>query len=87
MKYFNKPKKTYPDLIAVRKIFINAGSLQYSLKEIETRMSKTLKILDKLQMNDKYREIIKGIKMLAISFSCDDTVISFNQTHLIPRVL
>ena len=59
MKYFNKPKKTYSDLIAVRKIFINSGSLHYSLNEIKTRTNKALKILEKLKMNDKYRGIIK----------------------------
>ena len=60
MKYFNKPKKTYSDLVAVRKIFINAGSLHYSLLEIQTRINKALKILEKLKMNDKYRTIIKS---------------------------
>lgn len=60
MKCFNKPKKTYSDLVAIRKIFINSESLHYSLCEIKTRMNKALKILDKLKMNDKYREIIKS---------------------------
>jgi len=58
IKYFNKPKKNYSDLIAIRKIFINAGSLRYSLCEIQTRINKTMKILEKLKMNDKYRGII-----------------------------
>ena len=60
MKYFNKPKKTYQDLIAVRKIFIDAGSLQYSLGEVKSRFDTTLNILEKLKMNDKYRKIIKN---------------------------
>jgi len=59
VNYFNKSKKTYADLIAVRKIFVTAGSLQYSFGEIETRIHKTLNILDNLSMNNKYREIIK----------------------------
>ncbi len=59
MEYFNKPKKTYPDLIAIRKIFINSGSLHYSLNEIKTRFKETLSILDKLKMKNKYRQIIK----------------------------
>ena len=60
MKYFNKPKKTYQDLLAVRKIFIDAGSLQYSLAEVKSRFDTTVNILKKLRMNDKYREIIKN---------------------------
>lgn len=59
MKYFNKSKKTYSDLVAIRKIFIHAGSLQYSLQQVEVRVKKTMKILDKLKMNNKYRTIIK----------------------------
>jgi len=60
MKCFNKPKKTYQDLVAVRKIFINSGSLQYSLEQVKVRCDKTLNILEKLKMNDKYRKIIKN---------------------------
>jgi geranylgeranyl diphosphate synthase type I len=74
MKYFNKPRKTYSDLIAVRKIFINAGSLHYSLLEIRARVTKTLTILDQLKMNDKYRAIIKGA-ILPL----------FKQSHLIAK--
>ena len=59
MKYFNKSKKTYHDLLAVRKIFINAGSLKYSIQEITIRVNKALNILDKLKMKNKYRDIIK----------------------------
>ena len=59
MKYFNKPKKNYQDLIAVRKIFINAGSLTYSIEEIQRRVHKALSILDKLKMKNKYRNVIK----------------------------
>ena len=59
MGYFNKPGKTYRDLIAVRKIFIEAGSLRYSLQEIKSRFDTTVNILEQLRMNDKYRKIIK----------------------------
>lgn len=74
MKYFNKPKKTYADLIAVRKIFISAGSLHYSLQEIGTRVNKTLKILNTLKMNDKYRGII-----------IDAILPLFKQSHFIAK--
>ena len=60
MKCFNKTNKTYKDLIAIRKIFIDAESLKYSLQQIESRFNTTLNILDKLKMNDKYRCIIKS---------------------------
>jgi len=61
IKLFNKPKKTYKDLVAVRKIFIGAGSLQYSLQQIKSRFDKTLDILEKLKMHDKYRQVIKDV--------------------------
>ncbi|VAX35962.1 Geranylgeranyl diphosphate synthase [hydrothermal vent metagenome] len=57
--YFDKPKKTFKDLVAVRKIFIESKSLQYSLKEVQTRVEKTLKILPKLKMKVKYRKVIE----------------------------
>ena len=57
--YFNKRKKTYQDLVAVRKIFVNAGSLEYSLKEIKIRIDKTLKLLKNLKMQQHYRLIIE----------------------------
>jgi geranylgeranyl diphosphate synthase type I len=60
VKYFNKPKKAYTDLVAVRKIFINTGSLAYSLEQIKVRIDQSLTILQKLKMDHKYREIIKG---------------------------
>ena len=58
LQYFDKPKKTHKDLVAVRQIFMNAGSLQYCLKEIETRVSKTLVLLQGLKMHPKYKNII-----------------------------
>jgi geranylgeranyl diphosphate synthase type I len=56
---FNKPKKTYQDLVAVRKIFINSGSLKYSLKQVENRLDKTLAIIDKLSMKSSIKNVIK----------------------------
>ncbi len=56
---FNKPKKTYKDLVAVRKIFIDAGSLPYCLKHIDSRLKKTLKILASLKMRSPYKNIIE----------------------------
>ena len=59
MHYFNKPRKTYQDLVAVRKIFIDAGSLQYCLLKIQSRFNTTLGILEQLKMSDKYRNLFK----------------------------
>ena len=58
-RYFNKPKKTYRDLVTVRRFFINSGSLQYSLEQIKERIDKTLTILQELKIRDEYRRIIK----------------------------
>jgi len=57
-KHFNKSKKTYQDLITIRKIFINSGSLGYSLQEIAVRVHKTLKILRNLKMKEPYKQVI-----------------------------
>jgi len=60
LKYFNKPKKTYQDLVAVRKILISAGSLEYNLNQVKTRIDKTLKILKQLKMKEKYRNVVQS---------------------------
>jgi geranylgeranyl diphosphate synthase type I len=60
IKCFNKQGKTYQDLVTIRKIFVEAGSLEYCLRQVESRFNTTLRILDQLKMNDKYRDIIKS---------------------------
>lgn len=55
---FNKPKKNYADLQAVRKIFIASGSLEYALKAVQTRVIKADAILKRLTLRDKYRSLI-----------------------------
>jgi geranylgeranyl diphosphate synthase type I len=59
MKHFTKPKKTYPDLVAIRKIFLESGSLQYSLEEIEKRVNRTLVLLEGLKMRQPYKGVIQ----------------------------
>ncbi|MBI5415337.1 MAG: polyprenyl synthetase family protein [Candidatus Omnitrophica bacterium] len=59
MTHFNKSKKTYSDLVAIRKIFLDTGSLQYSLGEIEKRVNKTLDILGTLKMRQPYKGVIQ----------------------------
>ena len=59
LKYFLKPKKTYQDLVAVRKIFIQSGSLEYCLEEIEKRISEAKSIINRLTIDQTYRKIIE----------------------------
>jgi geranylgeranyl diphosphate synthase type I len=56
---FTKSKKTYTDLIALRKIFIQSGSLAYSLQHIHNRIQKSIILLNKLQMKTKQLDIIQ----------------------------
>jgi geranylgeranyl diphosphate synthase, type I len=58
LKYFMKPKKNFDDLIAVRKIFIDSGSLDYSLDAVRTRLARSQKILATLKMDPVYRNLI-----------------------------
>ena len=59
MKYFTKPKKTYQDLVAIRKIFIQSESLQYSLGQIHKRIHETKKIINQLKIRPSYRQVIE----------------------------
>ncbi len=58
LSYFNKSKKTHKDLTAVRKIFQEAGSLDYCLERINERIITTLRLLDGLLMNPVQKKII-----------------------------
>lgn len=56
--FFNKNRKTFKDLITIRKIFIETGSLDYSLTQIRTRLTKSSQIINQLTMRDQYKKII-----------------------------
>jgi len=58
LKIFNKPKKTYADLVAVRKIFQHCGSLAYSLDAVRQRVARGQTIILKLKMRPQYRAFI-----------------------------
>ena len=60
IRIFNKKKKTFKDLKVIRELFIKAGSLQYSLNEIQLRYNKSVKLLKSLKMDAKYRDVIKN---------------------------
>ena len=57
--HFVRPKKTALDLAAIRKIFIQSGSLSYSLGEIEERLRQAKKIFGGLSMRPQYRHLIE----------------------------
>jgi len=61
MHYFTKPNKTYSDLVAVRKIFLEAGSLEYSFKEIQKRLSKANINLNNIKMKQPYRKMVVDV--------------------------
>jgi geranylgeranyl diphosphate synthase type I len=74
---FTKPKKSYQDLVAIRKIFIEAGSLQYSLKEVRSRLKKSRAILQNLRIKKPYR-ILVG-EMFGLLFQTSDKIARQNQ--------
>lgn len=61
VRIFTKEHKTYADLVAIRKTFINAGSLSYSLNQVKNRVEKTLDVLNQLKMHQRYRRIIEDV--------------------------
>jgi len=58
LAHFKESKTTTQDLEAIRKIFIQTGSLAYSLAEITKRIARAEKILAKLSMKPRYRQMI-----------------------------
>ena len=59
LQYFSKPRKSFRDLLAIREILKEAGSLQYSLQAIQSRLIKSQKVLHSLTMHDFYRRLIQ----------------------------
>ena len=60
LKIFNKRTKTLKDLETVKKIFVETKSLSYALNAIHVRLAEAQKILNALNMNDKYRDLLKS---------------------------
>jgi len=58
MRYFNKKTKTYNDLVAIRRIFLDSGSLEYSILAIQKRLHRGRAIIKKLKMKPKYLGLI-----------------------------
>jgi geranylgeranyl diphosphate synthase type I len=59
LEIFSKPKKTYADLVAVRKIFIQSGSLNYSLQQINSRLKEAEVLMANLKMKLQYKKLIQ----------------------------
>ncbi len=59
LQIFTKDKKTYADLVAIRQIFTQSGSLAYSLEQIHQRQTQALHILRNLKMAPKYKNLIE----------------------------
>ncbi len=61
MEIFTKPEITHKDLLAVRKIFIETGSLAYSLEHILARLRKAEAIFQQLQIKKQYRRYVEQL--------------------------
>ena len=59
LNVFTKKNKTLKDLETVKKIFVETKSLSYALNAIHVRLAEAQKILNALNMNDKYRDLLK----------------------------
>lgn len=59
LKIFSKKTKTHADLVAVQHIFTQAGSLDYCLQQIRSRLKQSVKILNNLKMTPKYKQLIE----------------------------
>ncbi len=79
LKIFEKKTKTLADLEKVKKIFIEAGSLNYALKHVNTRLVKAQKILAELKMNLEYKSLIEG--SLLKLFSHSQKIVALYQTR------
>ena len=60
LNIFNKEKKSLKDLETVKEIFLNAGSLEYCLRQVQQRVEKSTKLLDNLKMQPEILECIKS---------------------------
>ncbi len=58
MKIFEKPKKTYADLVRIRRIFIETGSLTYSLEKVCTLFSRSSQLLETLSMKPVFKKAL-----------------------------
>ncbi|MDE1921035.1 MAG: polyprenyl synthetase family protein [Candidatus Omnitrophica bacterium] len=60
LRIFSQKKQTLADLETVKKIFVQAGSLDYALAAIHTRLTEARKILQALSMHRQYSTLLEG---------------------------
>ena len=65
--------------MAVRKIFLEAGSLAYSLEAVVTRLVKAQRILRQLKMKPVFRRMIEGA--LIKLFEPSRTIAAVHKIH------
>lgn len=58
LRTFEKPQKTYSDLVKIRRIFIDAGSLAYSLEKINTLLTQSHQKLALLRMKPVFKKTL-----------------------------
>ena len=58
MNLFQKPKKSYSDLVKIRHIFIESGSLSYSLQKTENLLAQSHQALETLKMKPAFKKIL-----------------------------
>ncbi len=68
---FNKEKKSYADLVALRRVFIEAGSLHYALGQISERVTRAHRLLNALKMKTEYRNLIERLTRQLFAHSYD----------------
>jgi len=59
LQCFTKPRKTYRDLITIRKIFIESESLLYAMTHIHQRLIKAQALINGLGMKKEYRRLLE----------------------------
>jgi len=74
-KIFQKPRKTYNDLVRIRHIFIESGSLSYSLRKIKTLLKDSHHALNSLCIKPKMKNTLwQAVDLL------------FRQSHVVAKV-
>src|SRR3989338_1698179 len=72
LKYFSADPKSYRELVAIRKIFLSAKSLHYSLNKIKFLLNKSDSLINELCIKEPYRKLIR--KALLTSFDSSNTI-------------
>lgn len=69
LRIFNKPHKTVADLEDIKKILTASGSLDYALKAVAVRLSKSQKILKSLKMEREFKKLLASLLLKLFSHS------------------